>query len=101
MANSNLGRLKDTTKLLTGSVRRGDRFDTYQFRLNDRSSLNGTLGSLKGGNADLELFNGSIVNALPNPLHPGATLLLKPLMREFIFCGSNNAAALTSVIASA
>jgi Domain of unknown function (DUF4394)/Bacterial pre-peptidase C-terminal domain len=58
MANSNLGRLKDTTKLVTGSVRRGDRFDTYQFRLNDRSSLKGTLGSLKGGNADLELFNG-------------------------------------------
>jgi len=58
MADSNLGRLKASTKLVTGSVRQGDRFDTYQFRLNDRSSLNGTLGSLKGGNADLELFNG-------------------------------------------
>jgi hypothetical protein len=58
MATSNLGRLKDSTKLVTGSVRQGDRFDTYQFRLNDRSSLKGTLGTLRGGNADLELFNG-------------------------------------------
>ncbi|NJR39417.1 MAG: DUF4394 domain-containing protein [Leptolyngbyaceae cyanobacterium CSU_1_4] len=56
MANSNLGRLNDT-KRVTGSVRRDDRFDTYQFRLNDRSGFNGTLGNLRGGNADLELFN--------------------------------------------
>ena len=39
MATSNLGRLKDSTKLVTGSVHQGDRFNTYQFRLNDRSGL--------------------------------------------------------------
>ncbi|MBW4516946.1 MAG: DUF4394 domain-containing protein [Timaviella obliquedivisa GSE-PSE-MK23-08B] len=56
MANSNLGRLNDT-KVVTASVRRDDRFDTYQFRLKDRSSLTGKLGNLRGGNADLELFS--------------------------------------------
>lgn len=55
--DGNLGRLKDT-KSVTGLVSRSDRFQVYQFRLNDRSSLKGTLGNLTGGNADLELLNG-------------------------------------------
>jgi|GEM_PF-2375799 len=54
---SNLGSLNDTESV-TGLVSRNDRFKVYRFRLNDRSSLTGTLGVLTSGNADLELLNG-------------------------------------------
>jgi Domain of unknown function (DUF4394)/Bacterial pre-peptidase C-terminal domain len=53
----NLGRLKDT-KSVTGSVGQGDRFDVYQIRLTERSSLTSSLTGLTGGGADLELLNG-------------------------------------------
>jgi Domain of unknown function (DUF4394)/Bacterial pre-peptidase C-terminal domain len=53
----NFGQLTDT-KSVTGLVSQNDRFKVYKFRLNDRSSLKGTLGNLKGGNADLELLSG-------------------------------------------
>jgi hypothetical protein len=52
----NLGRLNDT-KSIAGMVSRSDRTQLYQFRLTERSSWKGTLGSLSGGNADLELLN--------------------------------------------
>jgi Domain of unknown function (DUF4394)/Bacterial pre-peptidase C-terminal domain len=52
----NLGRLNQA-KSVTGLVNRNDRTQVYKFRLNDRSSLKGTLGNLTGGNADLELLN--------------------------------------------
>jgi hypothetical protein len=52
----NLGRLSDT-KTITGTVSQTDRTQLYQFRLTDRSSWRGTLGNLRGGNADLELLN--------------------------------------------
>jgi Domain of unknown function (DUF4394)/Bacterial pre-peptidase C-terminal domain len=53
----NLGRLKDT-KSVTGSVSQGNRFNVYQIRLTERSSLKSSLTGLTGGTADLELLNG-------------------------------------------
>lgn len=78
MANSNLGRLNNDVKSVTGSVSRGDRFDVYKFRLNDRSSLKGTLGNLAGGNADLELLNNKR-QRIANSATPGADSITQTL----------------------